>query len=211
MSSNDKVPPVTVASGVPAAWAANDVRLSLTAEVAALYFRLRTLQAQTRIAAEQLASYDTNNVPVKPVLTYVGGNTFAVTELVLQSSAFADPQGAGTFAAMQWRVAEIDDQQREGSAEQRGIEQVGEELIEAEPQRGRGRELGVAAADPAACEERECDDENDAGGAHVREDIHPAHAAGNRQHREDLQHKSQRQVASQEERQKRNQVANHDA
>ena len=34
------------------------VRLSLTADVAALYFRLRTLQAQTRIARDQLASYD---------------------------------------------------------------------------------------------------------------------------------------------------------
>ena len=34
------------------------MRLSLTADVAALYFRLRTLQAQTRIARDQLASYD---------------------------------------------------------------------------------------------------------------------------------------------------------
>lgn len=36
------------------------VRLALTADVAALYFRLRTLQAQTRIAYEQLATYDTS-------------------------------------------------------------------------------------------------------------------------------------------------------
>lgn len=34
------------------------VRLLLTADVAALYFRLRTLQAQTRIARDQLATYD---------------------------------------------------------------------------------------------------------------------------------------------------------
>jgi multidrug efflux system outer membrane protein len=34
------------------------VRLSLTADVAALYFYLRTLEAQTRIALEQLATYD---------------------------------------------------------------------------------------------------------------------------------------------------------
>ncbi len=34
------------------------MRLSLTADVAALYFRLRTLQAQTRIARDQLATYD---------------------------------------------------------------------------------------------------------------------------------------------------------
>jgi len=36
------------------------IQLSLTADVAALYFRLRTLQAQTRIAREQLQSYDTS-------------------------------------------------------------------------------------------------------------------------------------------------------
>ncbi len=34
------------------------VQLSLTADVAAMYFRLRTLQAQTRIARDQLATYD---------------------------------------------------------------------------------------------------------------------------------------------------------
>ncbi len=34
------------------------VRLSLTADVAALYFHLRTLEAQTRIARDQLATYD---------------------------------------------------------------------------------------------------------------------------------------------------------
>ena len=36
------------------------VRLTLTADVAAHYFRLRTLQAQTRIARDQLATYDTS-------------------------------------------------------------------------------------------------------------------------------------------------------
>ena len=34
------------------------VRLTLTADVAALYFHLRTVEAQTRIAREQLATYD---------------------------------------------------------------------------------------------------------------------------------------------------------
>ncbi len=38
--------------------ARDSVRLLLTAEVASMYFRLRTLQAQTCIAADQLASYD---------------------------------------------------------------------------------------------------------------------------------------------------------
>jgi len=34
-------------------------------------------------------------------------NGYPVDGLVFQSSAFADPQGAGTFAALQWRVAEV--------------------------------------------------------------------------------------------------------
>ncbi len=38
--------------------ARDSVRLTLTADVAALYFYLRTLEAQTRIARNQLASYD---------------------------------------------------------------------------------------------------------------------------------------------------------
>ena len=46
-------------------------------------------------------------IPNRPTITYVGTNGYPVDGLVFQSSAFADPQGAGTFAAMQWRVAEI--------------------------------------------------------------------------------------------------------
>lgn len=43
------------------------------------------------------------NVPSRPILTPVADT---VDGPVFQSSPFADPQGAGTFAAMQWRVAE---------------------------------------------------------------------------------------------------------
>ena len=46
-------------------------------------------------------------IPTKPTLTYAGPTNFPVTGLFFRSSAFADPQGAGTFAALQWRVAEI--------------------------------------------------------------------------------------------------------
>ena len=46
-------------------------------------------------------------IPTKPTLTYTGPTNYPVTGLSFQSSAFADLQGAGTFAAMQWRVAEI--------------------------------------------------------------------------------------------------------
>lgn len=46
-------------------------------------------------------------VPKQPVITYAGPTNFPLTGLLFRSSVFSDPQGAQTFAAMQWRVAEI--------------------------------------------------------------------------------------------------------
>jgi hypothetical protein len=45
--------------------------------------------------------------PSKPVLTATGDGAFPVTDLTFESSGFADAQGAGDFAAWQWRVARI--------------------------------------------------------------------------------------------------------
>ncbi len=45
--------------------------------------------------------------PNKPTLTASGDPTFPVSELTFTPSPFADPQGVGTFAAWQWRIAEI--------------------------------------------------------------------------------------------------------
>ena len=46
-------------------------------------------------------------IPSRPTITYAGTNGYPVDGLIFQSSPFADPQGAGTFASMQWRVAEV--------------------------------------------------------------------------------------------------------
>jgi hypothetical protein len=46
-------------------------------------------------------------VPKMPVVEYAGPAGYPATQLLFRSSAFNDPQGAATFAAMQWRVAEI--------------------------------------------------------------------------------------------------------
>jgi hypothetical protein len=46
-------------------------------------------------------------IPTKPVIKYAGPTNYPVTGLIFTSSAFAAPQGASTFAALQWRVAEI--------------------------------------------------------------------------------------------------------
>ncbi len=49
-----------------------------------------------------------NAIPSRPTLTFTGSNGIPIDELVFRSSPFADPQGAGTIASMQWRVAEVD-------------------------------------------------------------------------------------------------------
>ncbi|MFN0129829.1 MAG: lamin tail domain-containing protein [Verrucomicrobiales bacterium] len=46
-------------------------------------------------------------IPVRPTLAYVGSAGHPANDLRFQCSAFADAQGAGTFGAMQWRLARI--------------------------------------------------------------------------------------------------------
>jgi hypothetical protein len=45
--------------------------------------------------------------PARPTISYIGSAGFPANDLRFQSSAYADPQGAGTFGAMQWRIGEI--------------------------------------------------------------------------------------------------------
>ena len=46
-------------------------------------------------------------VPNRPTLSFIGGAGYPANDLRFQCSAFADPQGAGTFGAMQWRLGKI--------------------------------------------------------------------------------------------------------
>jgi hypothetical protein len=46
-------------------------------------------------------------IPATPTIQYVGAAGYAIDGLAFQTSAFSDPQGAGTFAKMEWRVAEV--------------------------------------------------------------------------------------------------------
>jgi hypothetical protein len=48
-------------------------------------------------------------IPATPTLTYTGSPGYPLNDLRFLTSDFADPQGAETFGAIQWRVAEIDD------------------------------------------------------------------------------------------------------
>ena len=52
---------------------------------------------------------DNGQLPATPAIGYAGGAGYPVDGLVFTSSAFSDPQGPTTFAAMQWRVGEITD------------------------------------------------------------------------------------------------------
>ncbi len=46
-------------------------------------------------------------IPAAPTISYVGAPGFAVDGLAFQTTPFSDPQGAGTFAKIEWRVAEV--------------------------------------------------------------------------------------------------------
>jgi hypothetical protein len=48
-----------------------------------------------------------STVPKRPTLSYVGATNFPVSGLVFRTTAFSTPQSGRSFAAMQWRVAEI--------------------------------------------------------------------------------------------------------
>lgn len=47
------------------------------------------------------------NIPATPTISYVGDPGHAVDQLVFATTPFSDPQGAGTFAQIEWRIAEV--------------------------------------------------------------------------------------------------------
>ncbi|MCC6821494.1 MAG: lamin tail domain-containing protein [Verrucomicrobia subdivision 3 bacterium] len=63
------------------------------------------------VELENRANYggDSNSIPNKPTVTAKHPNDFPINDLAFVTSAFSDPQGAGTFSALKWRVAEVTD------------------------------------------------------------------------------------------------------
>ncbi|MHC4676408.1 MAG: lamin tail domain-containing protein, partial [Planctomycetota bacterium] len=53
-------------------------------------------------------AYDPD-IPDTPTVTYIGGPNFPINNLTFETSAFSDPQGGGTFAAVKWRIGEVTD------------------------------------------------------------------------------------------------------
>jgi len=47
------------------------------------------------------------SIPNKPTIYYVGPTNYPLNALTFECLPFSDPQGAGTFGAIQWRLAEV--------------------------------------------------------------------------------------------------------
>jgi hypothetical protein len=50
-----------------------------------------------------------SQIPNTPILTYTGPANFPTNALSFQTTAFSDPQGNGTFGALEWRLADLTD------------------------------------------------------------------------------------------------------
>ena len=48
-----------------------------------------------------------SDIPETPTIAYTGDAGFPQDGLAFQSSAFADPNGSGTFGTMEWRIAQV--------------------------------------------------------------------------------------------------------
>ncbi len=51
---------------------------------------------------------DDSCIPYTPTVSYIGSTGYPENDLWFHTTAFADPQGVGTFAAMKWRIAEVE-------------------------------------------------------------------------------------------------------
>ncbi len=55
-----------------------------------------------------LADTADSAIPNTPVVSYAGDAAYPANGLTFQTTAFTDPQGSNTFAAIQWRIAEVE-------------------------------------------------------------------------------------------------------
>ena len=51
---------------------------------------------------------DDPDIPDKPTITATGDPNFPINNLTFETSNFNDPQGSATFAAMKWRIGEVE-------------------------------------------------------------------------------------------------------
>ena len=53
--------------------------------------------------------FEDAGMPYTPTVTATGPTDYPINALTFETTAFSDPQGSGTFAAMKWRIAEVTD------------------------------------------------------------------------------------------------------
>jgi hypothetical protein len=75
----------------------------------------KDFRGMTQIMKDYVTGYRAFNtywedpaIPNKPTVSYAGTANYAVNDLKFQTTAFSDPQGAATFGAMKWRIAEVE-------------------------------------------------------------------------------------------------------
>ena len=92
----------------------NDLRNYFTQDFAGVVAKLKAFVGPSNPplswAGDNLASIGADPaIPGMPTVTYTGEVGFPIDGLTFETSAFSDPQGVGTFAAMKWRIAEVTD------------------------------------------------------------------------------------------------------
>ena len=59
------------------------------------------------LEAKQAENGEGTQIPNTPAISFAGSAGYPVNDLRFQTTAFSDPQGSGTFSAVQWRIAEV--------------------------------------------------------------------------------------------------------
>jgi len=83
-------------------------RSSPTGDFTGMVRRMKTFISPTGWGGANLARMDDDrDIPDTPAATYLGPADYPADMLVFGTGAFSDPQGAHTFAALKWRIAEV--------------------------------------------------------------------------------------------------------
>ena len=82
----------------------------VTADFAGMVQKMKDYIAPSGSGGSRIASLSSDSaIPDTPTVTATCGPDYPVNGLTFETTAFSDPQGAGTFGAVQWRIAEITD------------------------------------------------------------------------------------------------------
>jgi fibronectin type 3 domain-containing protein len=83
-----------------------------TQDFAGMVARLKTFESSrlSYLDTTIITTADANAAPLKPTVSYAGATGFPVGGLTFSASAFAAGSSGGTFAGMEWRIADVTNQ-----------------------------------------------------------------------------------------------------